>query len=269
MGWIVIVFICIVLLFLILNISSRRRVEKPTSHQTSAVLPTKRSSKEIEIRRLLNLAYTTKQRLTMKYETSNPPLGDPPIKVRDIDIYGLGDEYFEAYCYYRREVRIFKISRVLWARLSSETYEIPRAYTPSTWVTEGWGDVDDTDLESIEVVPAEEPRSYILEDKDKRTKREQVFRKPVSYGGSREVTKSYARYDWQKRFEESIKTAFPDEWSPALPYLYEANRLEKEGADQQKIQEVLEQARKADSNATSFYVGRWSIIKKMQHQNHE
>jgi len=73
-------------------------------------------------------------------------------QIRDIGIYGLGDEYFEAYCHYRAEVRIFKISRVLWARLSSETYEIPRAYTPSTWVTEGWGDVDDTGLESIETL---------------------------------------------------------------------------------------------------------------------
>ena len=125
---------------------------------------------------------------------------------------------------------------------------------------------------STEVMPTEEPRSYIpedTEDKDERTKRERVSKEAVSYGGGREGTRTYARYDRQKRFEESIRTPFPDEWSPALPYLYEANRLEREGANQQKIQEVLEQAHKADSNATSFYVARWSIIKKMRNQNHE
>ncbi len=273
MGWVVIAFICIaVFLFLILNTSSSRHSRKTTSRRTTAVVPPKRSSKEIEIRRLLDLAYTMNQRLTMKYETSNPPPGDPPIKIRDIDIYGLGNEYFEAYCHYRCEVRIFKISRVLWARLSIERYEIPRGYTPSTWVTEGWGDLDETKLESIEVAPREESRSYIpedTEDKDERTKQKRVSRGAVSYGGSREGTKTYARYDWQKRFEESIRTPFPDEWSPALPYLYEANMLEREGADQQKIPQVLEQARRADSNATNFYLARWSIIKRMQNQSHE
>jgi len=271
-GWIIIIFIGIVVLLFILNASSSRRGKKHASPRAMAVMPPMRSSKEIEIRRSLDLAYTTKQRLTMKYETGHPPPGDPAIKTRDIDIYGIGDEYLEAYCHYRHEVRIFRISRVLWARLSGEAYGVPRAYTPSTWVTEGWGDLGDTRLESIEVVTTEEPRSYIsedTEDKDERTKRERVSGEAISYGGGREGTRTYARYDWQKRFEESIKTPFPDEWSPALPYLYEANRLEREGANQQKIQEVLEQARKADSNATSFYIARWSIIKKMQHQNHE
>jgi hypothetical protein len=208
----------------------------------------------------------------MQYETGNPPPGDPPIKIRDVDIYGLGDEYFEAYCHYRCEVRTFKISRVLRVHLSEETYQIPRAYVPSTWVTEGRGNLNETRPETIEVVPTEEPRSYIPEDteaKDERTKRERVSREAVSYGGGREGTRTYARYDWQKRFEESIRTPFLDEWSPALPYLYEANRLEREGANQQKIQEVLEQARKVDSNATSFYIARWSIMKKTQNQNHE
>jgi hypothetical protein len=106
------------------------------------------------------------------------------------------------------------------------------------------------------------------EDNDERTKRERVSRKAASYGRGK-VTRTYVRYDWQKRYEESIRTLFPDEWSPALPYLYEANRLEREGANQEKIQEVLDQARKADSNATSFYVARWSIIKKTQDQKRE
>ena len=59
-------------------------------------------------------------------------------------------------------------------------------------------------------------------------------------------------------------TPFPEEWSPALPYLHEAHRLEEEGADREKIQEVLEKARQIDRDATTFYTTRWSIIKKVQ-----
>ncbi|HEX73664.1 MAG TPA: WYL domain-containing protein [Dehalococcoidia bacterium] len=272
MGWFIFVFICIaVFLFFILNKSSSRRKEKTPPHRTTAIIPPKRSSKEVEMHWLLDLAYTTKQRLTMKYETGNPLPGDPPVKIRDIDMYGLGDEYFEAYCHYRCEVRTFKISRVLWARLSGEAYGIPRTYTPSTWVTEGWGDLGDTILEPVELVPTDETHSSIpedTEDKDERTKRERVSRGRVSYSG-REGTRTYARYDRQKLFEESILTPFPEEWSPALPYLYEAHKLEKEGADPQKVKEALKKARQADSDATSYYIIRWSIIKKRHNQNYE
>ena len=38
--------------------------------------------------------------------------------------------------------------------------------------------------------------------------------------------RTYARYDWQRHFKKSIMTPFPEEWSPALPYLYDAHRLE-------------------------------------------
>ena len=99
--------------------------------------------------------------------------------------------------------------------------------------------------------------------------RQRFCREASASGRSDEVGKTYVRHDWQKLFEESIKTPFPDEWSPALPYLYEAYKLEKEGADQQKVQEVLEKARQADSNATSFYMGRRSIMEKMQKHDHE
>lgn len=272
MGWIAIAFICVlVILIVVFKTSQRKDAEKGRRKSTVATYPIRIPSRNKEIHRLLKLAYATKQRMTIRYETGNPLPGEPAIKTRDIDIYGIGDEYLEAYCHYRGQVRIFKISRLLGVRLSGETYRIPRTYTPSTWVTEEWGDLGDTRLEPMEVVHTKDPRPYIpedTEDKDERIKRERVSKKAASYGRG-EGTRTYVRYDWEKRWKEAIRTLFPDEWSPALPYLYEANRLEREGANQEKIQEVLDQARKADSNATSFYVARWSIIKETQNQNHE
>ena len=172
MGWIAIVIICVVLLFLILNVFSSRRGKKSASRQTTAVLPSRRSSKEIED------------------------------------------------------------SKVAIEEASSER----------------------TNLSALED----------SRDKHKQEGRQRASKEATTYGRSDEVTRTYVRHDRQKLFEESIKTPFPDEWSPALPYLYEANKLEKEGADQQRVQEMLEKARQADSNATSFYIGRWSIIKKTQ-----
>lgn len=64
-------------------------------------------------------------------------------------------------------------------------------------------------------------------------------------------------------------TPFPEEWSPALRYLYEAHRLEEEGADRERIQEVTEKARQADKDATAFYLDRLSIIKKVRSERHQ
>jgi len=73
---------------------------------------------------------------------------------------------------------------------------------------------------------------------------------------------SRSHHDYQKAFEKSILSPFPEELSPALPYLREAHKLEMEGADQYRVDEMIEKARQEDSIATSYYLGRWEIIKK-------
>ncbi len=73
---------------------------------------------------------------------------------------------------------------------------------------------------------------------------------------------SRSHYDYRKIFERSILSPFPEEWTPALPYLRKAHRLEMEGADQHQVDEMIEKARQEDSIATSYYLGRWAIIKK-------
>ena len=102
-----------------------------------------RSSHTKWMRRLLSEAHLGRRHLTMRYETGNPEPGDPKVKTRDVEVYGLGEEYFDAYCHYRGEVRTFKISRVLTARLTDKTFQVPPSYAPSTWVTEGWGVVEE------------------------------------------------------------------------------------------------------------------------------
>lgn len=270
MGWIVVLIVFIIILVIWLS------QKKEPIHRSSSQPPLNKVRRRAvpmhgKAHELLQLGFTKKLRLTIKYETLNHLPDEPAIKVRDIDIYGLGSEYFDAYCHYRRAQRTFKISRVLLARLSDVTYQIPPDYVPSGWVTEGWGEFRDAMLEEL-VKAAPTNITTSLKPKDTEIGYKQKKRQRVSgevgtkFGHSDDFHRTYVRYDWQKRFEESIRTPFPDEWSPALPYLHEAYKLEKEGGNEQKIQELLEKARDADSNATNFYIGRQSIINKINHE---
>ena len=132
-------------------------------------------------------------------------------------------------------------------------------------MTEGRGEFRDATVEKPFQVMSPDvsvsPPSKDIVIRKKQEGRQRASSETTKYGSSSETAKTYVRHDWQKLFEESIKTPFPDEWSPALPYLYEAYKLEKEGTDQQKVKELLEKARQIDSDATNFYIGRRSIIK--------
>lgn len=272
MGWIVVLLIAFIILVIWLS-QKKQPAQRSSSQPTITGARRRAAPRHGKTHGLLHFGYTKKLRLTIKYETRNPLPGEPAIKIRDVDVYGLGDEYFDAYCHYRGTQRTFKISRVLWARLSEETYQIPPDYIPSGWVTHGWGELQDIESgESAVLASPNVPASPTPKDIEvgyKQDERRRASRDAATYVRGSEVTRTYARRDWQKLFEESIKTPFPDEWSPALPYLYEAYKLENEGADRQKVHEMLEKARQADSNATSFYLGRWSIIKKMHNHDHE
>lgn len=84
------------------------------------------------------------------------------------------------------------------------------------------------------------------------------------YYSDEDGTKPPGRYDYNKRFEESIITPFIDELSPASPYLYEVYRLENEGADQNEIDRLLRKADEVDPQTTRTFRLRLSIIKKRE-----
>ncbi len=104
--------------------------------------------------------------------------------------------------------------------------------------------------------------------KCKDDKQRRVSKQIGPYGYGQQDTKTHTRYDRQKIFDESILTPFPEKLSPASYLLHEAYKLEEERADQEKIQEVLEKARQVDKDATAFYLGRMSIIRKVRDKRH-
>ncbi len=133
--------------------------------------------------------------------------------------------------------------------------------------------IENSKVEAIEEVSPERIDLSALEDsrdKHKQEGRQRVSKEATAYRLSDEVPRTYApRHDYQKLFEEAIKTLFLDELSPASPYLHEAHRLEAEGADREKIQKVLEKAHQLDKDATAFYLGRMSIIKKVRSESQQ
>ena len=155
MGWIVFIVICIIV-FVVVNSNKSTSNSKRTStsslkataiqsaKQRMINVPAKpqKSPRETQIRRLLQEALKNRCRLTMTYETGSPLPGDAAIKNRDIDIYGVGDDYIEAFCYYRNELRTFKISRIISILSLEVEYEIPPQYTENGWVTDGWEEIE-------------------------------------------------------------------------------------------------------------------------------
>ena len=102
-----------------------------------------------------------------------------------------------------------------------------------------------------------------IEDLPKGANLQPRIHKPLTtFRPSTVQQKSYVRYDWQKIFEDSIVSLFSEDFSPALPFLLEANRLEREGADRILVEQALAKARELDAKAYELYLVRWSIIKK-------
>ncbi|RLC62696.1 hypothetical protein DRO69_09970 [Candidatus Bathyarchaeota archaeon] len=136
MAWVLVLIIAVIILISWLAGRKQPRRTLPTS-TTLAQTPPRTATKPKRTLELLKSGYERKLRLTIKYETGNPLPGEPAIKVRNVDIYGIGEEYFDAFCYFRNSLRTFKISRVLSVTPGDQYYEIPRDYVPSRWVTEG------------------------------------------------------------------------------------------------------------------------------------
>lgn len=58
-------------------------------------------------------------------------------RIREVDVYGVGENYFEGYCHLRKQIRTFKISRIGWTEISEKTFRRPDTYRLNRWVTTG------------------------------------------------------------------------------------------------------------------------------------
>ncbi|MFC1901995.1 hypothetical protein ACFLX3_03615 [Chloroflexota bacterium] len=115
-------------------------------------------------------------------------------------------------------------------------------------------------------LPASDQTDESTEIVQRNTNRQpQTYQPPTTFRPPTERHKSSVRYDWQKIYEDSIVSLFPEDFlSPASSYLQEANRLERAGAASILVEQALTKAHELDAKATELYLARWSIIKKRQ-----
>ena len=77
------------------------------------------------LKKILEEAFARKKRVEIDYVTRSSDRPDPLRKTRLVDIYKLDGDFFEGFCHLRKSPRIFKIERVLAAKLTALPYEIP------------------------------------------------------------------------------------------------------------------------------------------------
>ena len=66
--------------------SIQRKFDRPVCNEPVRTTKTK-------TRQILESGYARKERLTIKYATGDPSFQEVSIKTRNVDIYGLGDDY--------------------------------------------------------------------------------------------------------------------------------------------------------------------------------
>ena len=77
-----------------------------------------------------------KKRLQVEIEYLSKRAGtqQAPPRRRRVDIYYLREPYFEGYCHFRKEVRQFRIDRVVDIKPTWNRYAIPEDFVPSAMV---------------------------------------------------------------------------------------------------------------------------------------
>ena len=83
------------------------------------------------ISKLLHEAFDKRMQVEIEYLSTSVQSGASPQRVRKVDVYHIREPYFEGYCHFRKDVRQFRLDRVLDARPTWQRYAIPSDYIPT------------------------------------------------------------------------------------------------------------------------------------------
>ena len=87
------------------------------------------------IAKMLTEAFEKRLQVEIEYLSQSVATGDSPQRVRRVDVYHIREPYFEGYCHVRKDVRQFRIDRILDIRPTWQRYTIPADFVP-TAITE-------------------------------------------------------------------------------------------------------------------------------------
>ncbi len=83
------------------------------------------------IHNTIKAAFERQQTVEIEYEAQVTSPDASTVSTRLIDIYSISNGYIKAYCHTRRAVRVFRADRILDAKLTLMTYEIPDGFVPT------------------------------------------------------------------------------------------------------------------------------------------
>ena len=85
--------------------------------------------------KMLSEAFEKRLQVEIEYLSKSVAAGDSPQRTRRVDVYAINTPYFEGYCHVRKDVRQFRLDRILDVKPTWERYTIPSDFVP-TAVTE-------------------------------------------------------------------------------------------------------------------------------------
>ena len=81
--------------------------------------------------KMLTEAYDKRLQVEIEYLSQSVVTGESPQRSRCIDVYHIQDPYIEGYCHFRKDVRQFRIDRILDIKPTWQRYTIPPDFVPA------------------------------------------------------------------------------------------------------------------------------------------
>lgn len=83
------------------------------------------------IAKMLTEAFEKRLQVEIEYLSQSASAGESAQKVRRVDVYAIREPYFEGYCHLRKDLRQFRIDRVLNIKPTWQRYAIPLDFVPT------------------------------------------------------------------------------------------------------------------------------------------
>ena len=83
------------------------------------------------ITKMLSEAYGKRLQVEIEYLSQSVASGESARRVRRVDVYYVCEPYFEGYCHFRKDVRQFRIDRIIDIKPTWQRYTIPADFVPT------------------------------------------------------------------------------------------------------------------------------------------
>ncbi len=83
------------------------------------------------IQKMLTEAFDKRLQVEIEYLSQSAKVGESAQRMRKINVYSIREPYFEGYCFFRQEVRQFRLDRILDIKPTWQRYTVPPDFVPT------------------------------------------------------------------------------------------------------------------------------------------